>query len=309
MMTEDRASECVDYGELYGRNSVEELNPKNAGEITIPKSRKGLLDKLASGIVKNWKTRYFQLDKGTLVYYEPTQWYVKGQYNLVGLVFAHNYPADTPETIRLQVDGKPDIVLRAKDLTTRTKWRQSLAEHIRYATSIKEREFMNAQTSPGAHLSIPTPSSRPVVTRSTTVTAPPICKGWLWKKGQIMPTIKKRFFILDEGNIYYYASDISSLLEVVPDGEIGEGIRDHSCLPKPLGMMSITQYQVYTDTSQGRIELILTPGAKSNGTRKLSLFCEDYTQRDIWVRALTSHSAYDPITGSFSQMDASFSVN
>ncbi len=170
-MTEDRASNCVDFGDLYDRSSVFGTGASTSGELTVPKSRKGVLDKLASGVVKNWKTRYFQLDKGTLVYYEPTHWYVKGQYDLVGLVFAHNFPGDTPEMIRMQIDGRPDIVLKAKDIATKNKWRQSLADHIRYATTIKERELIAAQHQ---HSSLTTKqlmissSSRPIVSRSTT---------------------------------------------------------------------------------------------------------------------------------------------
>jgi len=166
---EERASDCIDYAELYGRSSLDEMAAHRVdGELLVPRSRKGLMEKLASGVVKNWKSRYFQLDKGTLVYYEPSSWYVKGQYDLVGLIFAHNFPGDTPEMIRLQLDGRPDIVLKAKDIESKNKWRHSLAEHIRYATTIKEREIMTAQTTPNAHLSIPTPSSRPVLSQKMT---------------------------------------------------------------------------------------------------------------------------------------------
>lgn len=77
--------------------------------------------------------------------------------------------------------------------------------------------------------------------------------------GQIMPTIKKRFFMLIEGRLSYYASDVTSLMEDTPDGEIGGNIA-RSAKPKPLGELYVTHYQIYSDDTNGRIEIILTPG-------------------------------------------------
>lgn len=112
--------------------------------------------------------------------------------------------------------------------------------------------------------------------------------------------------MLEAGILSYYPTDVTSLLEGSPDTEIisrnngGEPINseiNHGksfSLPKPLGVMSIKQYHVFQDSLAGRLELILTPSSHCTSTRKLSLYCEDFVQRDIWAQALTSHAAYDP---------------
>jgi hypothetical protein len=65
--------------------------------------------------------------------------------------------------------------------------------------------------------------------------------------------------MLIDGRLTYYSSDVTSLMEDTPEGEIGGNIA-RSVKPKPLGELYVAHYQVYSDDTNGRIEIILTPG-------------------------------------------------
>ncbi len=98
--------------------------------------------------------------------------------------------------------------------------------------------------------------------------------GWLYKKGQLFPTIRRRYFILQEGMISYYKQDLRDLLPTHPiDGmnfpttdtrkhvdAIKPTEEQQRQIPRPLGKFSVYDYQLYSDSSDGRIELLLMPG-------------------------------------------------
>lgn len=133
--------------------------------------------------------------------------------------------------------------------------------------------------------------------------------GWLYKKGQLFPTIRKRYFLLQEGVLSYYRQDLQALLPTEPiDGMQALSIsstRKHvedtrpaeeqrRQLPRPLGKFVLFDYQLYSDSSEGRIELMLMPGQQSRCKRKMFIYCDNYADRDRWVRALNQHAVYSP---------------
>eukprot|EP01038_Epipyxis_sp_PR26KG_P013024 gene13024-17456_t len=109
---------------------------------------------------------------------------------------------------------------------------------------------------------------------------PPICSGWMHKQGRIMPGIKKRFFVLENAYLIYYAKDIN----------------DHDGHDKPevLGTLQVTNYQLITETSTGKIKLLLVPGDGAKDNRKYALYVDNFIDKDMWERALTQHFKYNP---------------
>jgi hypothetical protein len=100
-------------------------------------------------------------------------------------------------------------------------------------------------------------------------TAPSPCVGWLRKKGQLFPSIKRRFFILEAGVISYYKKDVVEQLK--EQHHSADQQNSDSCLsssrgnrriPKPLGKFPILDYEIYNDVVSGNIELFLNPGKK-----------------------------------------------
>lgn len=125
---------------------------------------------------------------------------------------------------------------------------------------------------------------------------PSIGKGWLLKKGQIIPTIKKRFFLVENGNIYYYSSDISDKIEqakdpnfVPPQSKNKYDTKYGRCL----GFFNLKDFSLYSNYSTNTIELILIPGEQSVVKRRLTLYCEDYMERDYWVKSINTHISFN----------------
>ena len=104
-------------------------------KIIVPPKKRGMLDKLASGVVKNWKTRYFHLEEGKMTYFEPHHWYLKGEYDLAGLEFI-SVPSDPPEFIRMR-GANIEICLRCTDVKSQTRWKIAIAANIDYANMQK----------------------------------------------------------------------------------------------------------------------------------------------------------------------------
>jgi hypothetical protein len=99
-----------------------------------PRPKKGMLDKVASSMMKNWRTRYFTLEEGVLTYFDPVKWFVKGQYDLYGLEF-YTEENDPPEYIRLRGANRPEICLKCKDAKNRGRWYDAIQDHIEYANA------------------------------------------------------------------------------------------------------------------------------------------------------------------------------
>ncbi len=60
----------------------------------------------------------------------------------------------------------------------------------------------------------------------------------------------------------------------------------------PLGLVTITNYELFSDNSES-IQLVLVPGPKSLSKRKLVIYCENFSERDVWVTAINAHIAYN----------------
>jgi hypothetical protein len=132
--TKNNQQQDQNNSEIGNNSSIKETTLP--GNLLIPKARKGLMDKLASStVVKNWRTRYFILEKGTMSYFEPVHWYFKGQYDLVGLSIIED-PMDPPEYIRMRSSNRlEDIFLKCKDEKSKNRWIHAIDEHIEYANT------------------------------------------------------------------------------------------------------------------------------------------------------------------------------
>jgi hypothetical protein len=119
-------------------NSVEQSMNSNAASVSPepsippPPIKKGMLDKISSGIIKNWRTRYFHLEDGICTYFEPVHWYLKGEYDLFGMEF-YEEPSDSQKGPILRLKGSYRMALRCKDEKSKIKWKEALTQHIEYA--------------------------------------------------------------------------------------------------------------------------------------------------------------------------------
>lgn len=252
-----------------------------------PRVHRGLMEKMAMGFIKNWRVRLFILDKGILTYFEPVHLYMQGLFDLRTYEIVENYPRDAPATIRLQSMSKPDICLRP-EMHSRAEWVNAIKEHLAYvnnpspnvasvspaqhtASSLADQTamFSNSSIWPGEHR------------LSTSSIVPHSCEGWLRKKGQLYPSIRRRFFVLSAGILSYYACDITELLAV--------GAKR---LPRPKGKFPIFDYELYSDNSQGTIELYLLPGKRSLSKRRMTIYCDDFMIKNKWVAAISVHIVY-----------------
>jgi hypothetical protein len=91
-----------------------------------------------------------------------------------------------------------------------------------------------------------------------------------WFIGQMIPSIKKRFFVLERGMLSYYKEDIVEKNkedqlkeEASPPNDTRTRRRSSTSkrrIPKPLGKFCIYDYTIYSDIRGGKIELLLVPG-------------------------------------------------
>eukprot|EP01031_Cornospumella_fuschlensis_P033218 gene33218-40191_t len=253
-----------------------DLPPPSPSLCLLPMVRRGEMELLITGVVKKWRPWFFILDKGVLSYYEIEHLYFRDKYDLKGYELVEHYPEDTPNVLRLQHHSKPDIVLRAS--SGRDDWAASIAEHTSFLRSARlsvlAGEFANVSTSDKRNCMVAAEPPLPPVP-----IAPPQCHtGWLRKKGYFFPSITNRYFTLQNGVLTYYAQDIS----LIPQGQRR---------PRPKGSLDIRGYELYSDATQGEIELLLVPTQSSASRRKLWLFCADFMDQQAWVTALTLHCA------------------
>eukprot|EP01039_Chlorochromonas_danica_P010062 gene10062-11133_t len=294
--SEERASVTAANGALF----EDIFSPPS-----IPRIKRGKMSKLATGIFKNWRERFFILDKGILAYYEPEHLYMQGQFDLTGYEIVENYPQDPPEMIRLQSHHRPDICLRTKIMKDREKWIIAIQEHVTFLQALNAQDlprpsvigektvraqsgFVYKSTTRSVDHNGASPSAQPsplpaLNTINFTTVLPEPCQGWLEKKGQFFPSIRRRFFILSGGTLSYYAEDITQQLN---NGTLR--------VPRPKGMIPLFGYELYSDTSEGHIELLLIPGPLSLTKRRLALYCDDFMVRALWVKAINAHAIYQP---------------
>jgi len=104
---------------------------------------------------------------------------------------------------------------------------------------------------------------------------PPICTGWLKKRGDVFKTLRRRFFVLEKGWIKWFLDEPTS-----------------SPALKPKGELNLHDYQMYSDSPAGKIRLVLDPGYDSKVKRRLLLYCENYQEKTMWTRAINQHISF-----------------
>jgi hypothetical protein len=135
-----------------------------------------------------------------------------------------------------------------------------------------------------------------------------IVTGWLEKRGSFFPTIRKRFFVLYDGILSYYRTQWDAEGFYLAQEELQQQqqsstptttpttptIRKTTLTkpPRALGKFPVTGYEYVTDTENGRIELLFQPGLSSISRRMLLVYCEDYMEREKWMRGISAHAAY-----------------
>jgi hypothetical protein len=123
------------------------------------------------------------------------------------------------------------------------------------------------------------------------IAPPPLCFGWMQKQGRIVPTIIKRFFILEKGFLSYYSKDINLLsieLQKTPQQSPKTQFKTNK-KPQPDGFLQVTNYELYTDQKHGKFEIILNPSLDSYDNRKYTLYVDSLTELDMWVKSLVEH--------------------
>eukprot|EP00981_Chlorochromonas_danica_P014293 scaffold7730_cov173-Ochromonas_danica.AAC.8 len=213
-----------------------------------------------------------------------------------GYEIVENYPQDPPEMIRLQSHHRPDICLRTKIMKDREKWIIAIQEHVTFLQALNAQDlprpsvigektvraqsgFVYKSTTRSVDHNGASPSAQPsplpaLNTINFTTVLPEPCQGWLEKKGQFFPSIRRRFFILSGGTLSYYAEDITQQLN---NGTLR--------VPRPKGMIPLFGYELYSDTSEGPLSLT---------KRRLALYCDDFMVRALWVKAINAHAIYQP---------------
>lgn len=294
---------------MTSRPSASNLN--NMSDVDIvplqaPRPKKGMMDRQSLGIFINWKTRYFHLEHGRIIYFEPVHWFQEGEYETAGMkIVADSAFGDAHNVIRLQSFKYPDTCFRCKTADSKRRWVLALLAHIKYANDLivqkKQIEQLNRSRSVSifrqpsvsrkgslaaladAEVAVAAPS--PVMVAPAPM--PSLCTGWIRKRGQFFPTIRRRFFVLQEGVISYYRVEWNPL----EDNAISTAVKAVKP-PRALGKFPVTHYDLFSDSTEGRIELTLMPGIGSISRRRLVLYLEDYMERDKWARAINAHAAY-----------------
>jgi hypothetical protein len=102
----------------------------------IPEPLRGMLNKMATGYFKNWDKRFFQLERGALIYFEPVHWYLKGQFDLLGQEVAPECETAKNNYIKLCSADRPVIWLEAETPEEKKKWIFALKEHIAFTNHV-----------------------------------------------------------------------------------------------------------------------------------------------------------------------------
>lgn len=354
--------------------------------LKFPRPKKGLLDKQTHGVFKTWKRRYFHLERGHVVFFEPLHWFQEGEFGLADARVANDMKHnDPPMVIRLLFPRSPDLCLQCRSLESKLRWEKAVLAHITYAneqaqlkksrgrkgslnasspvnlngrsrngsvitvssanigqestsvtgggatgsdssslrgsitdgSSSKERTMnrpgsivtLTPDRNSVSNCSNPNLTTLMLMSTVTTVPAavgqdgvPVTCTGWMHKRGQWWPSIRRRWFVLHEGVLSYYKLEWDCLahekeLRAIEAAEASGDVRGKSSKKKlkpqrALGRFPVTGYQYLTDTVDGRIELILEPTLASASRRLLVLYCDDYMDRDRWIRAIVAHAEY-----------------
>jgi hypothetical protein len=107
-----------------------------------PPVMKGSLMKRGS-FRPNWKNRFFVLERGRLMYFEPSHWLQVGERDLTSFSIEENPSATGENTIILKsCKNFPTLILKAKNINVRDLWIASLNAHISFAHLIAENPIL-----------------------------------------------------------------------------------------------------------------------------------------------------------------------
>eukprot|EP01033_Poteriospumella_lacustris_P012919 gene12919-9240_t len=219
----------------------------NSYGIRVPKIKRGVVELQSQRMFRRWKKRYFHLERGSVIYFEPLHWYQEGEFDLAGL-----------------------------DIATELKPNDELALHKAVNNFIQVM-----------------PIIKPVVDKEG---VPLVHTGWLEKKGQWFPTIRRRFFLLFDGMLSYYRCewDIHPYIQQIRQEQAtGKASAQKKIRPpRALGKFAITNYQFRADFEHGRVEITLYPSLASPSRRVLVVYCNDFMERDSWLRHFHAHADY-----------------
>eukprot|EP01033_Poteriospumella_lacustris_P014122 gene14122-10085_t len=341
----------------------------NSYGIRVPKIKRGVVELQSQRMFRRWKKRYFHLERGSVIYFEPLHWYQEGEFDLAGLDIATELkPNDElAVTIRLQSPRFPDICFKCHSAESKLRWMKAFRIHIDYANQMKrvirsrgrngslvvdsavtfERgdELITAELKESYQQQPPQQQSQQRKRGSTVTVAmvratsmdytvatndiapsamsseqlhkavnnfiqvmpiikpvvdkegvPLVHTGWLEKKGQWFPTIRRRFFLLFDGMLSYYRCewDIHPYIQQIRQEQAtGKASAQKKIRPpRALGKFAITNYQFRADFEHGRVEITLYPSLASPSRRVLVVYCNDFMERDSWLRHFHAHADY-----------------
>jgi hypothetical protein len=161
---DDKVDEEIDTIEGSVRstssNRKKVARPKTACGYPIPFPLKGMMLKMSTGLIKHWNKRYFQLERGALIYFEPVHWYLKGQYDLVGLEVSSCCECNSDLIIKLVGPDRADFLFKPEDMEMKVKWIKALKEHIAFANYVSVQVKKSLES--------PTPNQEVSTMRQTT---------------------------------------------------------------------------------------------------------------------------------------------
>ena len=211
---------------VEGSLSPEILN--NDEDITSPKPHRIKIKVYSNSysLWGTWKPRILIIENGILSIYEPEHLIEKNRFYLTRHSILENCTSfwynSNERTLQLQMsitseDNKSCYYFMFKNLKDKKNTIRSVLNHINHANIIYginptdayliDSVIPNSERITVARLRTLTEASNnsAVITTATTIIQPPDCKtGYLIKRGQIIQSWNKRFFILDGGILSYY---------------------------------------------------------------------------------------------------------
>lgn len=320
--------------------------------VRVPKIKRGVVELQSQRLFRSWKKRYFHLERGSVIFFEPLHWFQEGDFELTNLKIATELKPedDVDVTIRLQSSKYPDICFKCHSPASKARWIKAFLLHIQYANEMKVILRNRAATGSGSKktqtreslLTVMHTEQKAQAKRSSTVTIalvpsphddstaigsndgvnpldnmqkqilevipvikpvvdkdgfPTIHTGWLEKKGQWFPTIRRRFFLLFDGMLSYYRCewDVEPYCQQARKEYNAElpGTEAKIVPPRALGKFIISNYHFDSDFQNGRVEITLYPTIASPSRRIMVVYCNDFMERDSWMRHFRAHADYN----------------
>jgi hypothetical protein len=213
--------------------------------VAPPAKKTGMLMKQGH-LVKNWKNRYFVLEKGVLTYYDnSTMKDKKGDLSLKNTqLIVDNTLVRIESREGANVKGHTELVLDIKFENERLDWMKAFNDHVKYywkgerfeetvvivdqLASVAEGKEPAETAAAATTVSSSTPTAAaaeaevvtvvppastptPLTTEEAVTTAasvPPAKKtGMIFKQGHMVKNWKNRFFVLDQGILTYYENN------------------------------------------------------------------------------------------------------